>query len=404
MIRTLIVDDETLVRATLRTLVDWEALGYTIVQDCSDGGQALEYLKRNPVDVMFTDMKMPNVGGIELLRGLKESRAAPVSIALSGYDEFELVREAFRLGAYDYLLKSDLNAEILRALLEQLRQKYFQKTETQPQCRENLDTLFQAEQGQYAVVLFSIDDFSAQASRFGSNLHEKLEKPMLELARQIPRLAGRTEIRAVSPERYLLRYRVQDAARFESTLPSVVRQLQPVWRDYMNLSVSAALSDLVNETQISAAAQECEALIRMAPLYGKGAVCTPRKDAAMAKALQAMGKKCDLLLECVCTGNAAQAEIEKRLSPLCSSTAGANCGSRCFAGSACRETGRVWTELLGDLSGERRSCSRTAWSSYRGRAFALAAGISAPGRKCLCPAGSPPRSRQYPESGRFFAG
>lgn len=100
MIRTLIVDDETLVRATLRTLVDWEALGYTIVQDCSDGGQALEYLKRNPVDVMFTDMKMPNVGGIELLRGLKESRAAPVSIALSGYDEFELVREAFRLGAY----------------------------------------------------------------------------------------------------------------------------------------------------------------------------------------------------------------------------------------------------------------------------------------------------------------
>lgn len=103
MIRTLIVDDETLVRATLRTLVDWEALGYTIVQDCSDGGQALEYLKRNPVDVMFTDMKMPNVGGIELLRGLKESRAAPVSIALSGYDEFELVREAFRLGAYDYL-------------------------------------------------------------------------------------------------------------------------------------------------------------------------------------------------------------------------------------------------------------------------------------------------------------
>lgn len=291
MIRTLIVDDETLVRATLRTLVDWEALGYTIVQDCSDGGQALEYLKSNPVDVMFTDMKMPNVGGIELLRSLKESRAAPVSIALSGYDEFELVREAFRLGAYDYLLKSNLNAEILRTLLEQLRQKYFQKTETQTQCRENLDTLFQAEQGQYAVALFGIDDFSAQASRFGSNLHEKLEKPMLELARQIPRLAGRTEIRAVSPERYLLRYRVQDAARFEATLPSVVRQIQAVWRDYMNLSVSAALSDLVNETQISAAAQECEALIRMAPLYGKGAVCTPRKDAAMAKALQTMGKK-----------------------------------------------------------------------------------------------------------------
>ena len=122
MIRTLIVDDETLVRATLRTLVDWEALGYTIVQDCADGGQALEYLKDHPVDVLFTDMKMPSVGGIELLRSLRETPDAPVSIALSGYDEFELVREAFRLGAYDYLLKANLNADTLRALLEQLKE------------------------------------------------------------------------------------------------------------------------------------------------------------------------------------------------------------------------------------------------------------------------------------------
>ena len=311
MIRTLIVDDETLVRATLRTLVDWESLGYTIVQDCADGGQALEYLKGHPVDVMFTDMKMPGVGGIELLRSLHEKLDIPVSIALSGYDEFELVREAFRLGAYDYLLKSNLNADTLRSLLEQLRQKYFRETEEQTRCRENADTFFQAEPGQYAVVLFGIDDFSAQASRFGSNLHEKLEKPMLELARQIPRLVGRTEIHVVSPERYLLRYRVQDAARFEATLPSVVRQIQAVWRDYMNLSVSAALSDLVNETQLSAAAEECEELLRVAPLYGKSAVCTLRKDASVAKALREMGKNCDLLLECVCTGNTVQAEIEK---------------------------------------------------------------------------------------------
>ena len=177
MIRTLIVDDETLVRATLRTLVDWESLGYTIVQDCADGGQALNYLSGHPVDLLITDMKMPSVGGIELLRNLQGRLGAPVSIALSGYDEFELVREAFRLGAYDYLLKANLNADTLRTLLEQLKEKFFQKAAEHRQPEDVEEAFFQAEPGQYAVVLFSIDDFAAQASRFGSNLHEKLERP-----------------------------------------------------------------------------------------------------------------------------------------------------------------------------------------------------------------------------------
>ena len=311
MIRTLIVDDETLVRATLRTLVDWESLGYTIVQDCADGGQALNYLSGHPVDLLITDMKMPSVGGIELLRSLQGKLGAPVSIALSGYDEFELVREAFRLGAYDYLLKANLNADTLRTLLEQLKEKFFQKAAERRQPENAAEAFLQAELGQYAVVLFSIDDFAAQGSRFGSNLHEKLERPMLELARQIPRLAGRTFIRAVSPERYALRYRVQDPSRFETTLPSVVRQMQAVWRDYMNLSVSAAISGLVEETGLAAAADTCEGLLRIAPLSGKGAVCTLRRDGAAAQAAEQLGKSCDLLIESVCTGNTAQAETEK---------------------------------------------------------------------------------------------
>ena len=311
MIRTLIVDDETLVRATLRTLVDWESLGYTIVQDCADGGQALNYLGSHPVDLLITDMKMPSVGGIELLRSLQGRMNAPVSIALSGYDEFELVREAFRLGAYDYLLKANLNADTLRTLLEQLKEKFFRKAAERRQPEDAAEAFLQAEPGQYAAVLFSIDDFAAQAFRFGSNLHEKLERPMLELARQIPRLAGRTFIWAVSPERYALRYRVQDPSRFGTTLPSVVRQMQAVWRDYMNLSVSAAISGLVEADGLAEAMDTCEALLRIAPLSGKGAVCTLRRDAAAAQAAAQLGKSCDLLIESVCTGNTAQAETEK---------------------------------------------------------------------------------------------
>ena len=56
MIRTLIADDDALLRAALRTMVDWEALGYTLVWDCTNGLQVLELLQRTTVDLLITDM------------------------------------------------------------------------------------------------------------------------------------------------------------------------------------------------------------------------------------------------------------------------------------------------------------------------------------------------------------
>jgi len=110
MIRTVIVDDDSLVHATLRSLVDWENFGYTIVEGFHNGAQALAYLQGCLADLLITDIKMPELSGLELIRRLGESGSLPVTGGLSGYDEFELVREALRLGAYDYLLKGTLAA------------------------------------------------------------------------------------------------------------------------------------------------------------------------------------------------------------------------------------------------------------------------------------------------------
>lgn len=125
MIRTLIVDDDSLIHVTLRSLIDWESCGYVVVQDCAGGNQALSYLMERPVDLLITDIKMPGMDGLELMRQLRQSRSMPVTVVLSGYDEFELVREAFRLGAYDYLLKGNISRTSLTRLLSGLREKVF---------------------------------------------------------------------------------------------------------------------------------------------------------------------------------------------------------------------------------------------------------------------------------------
>ena len=129
MKRVLIVDDESIVRVALRSLTDWESWGYTLVKDCLDGFQALEYIRNHPVELLITDMKMPGLDGLGLIRRLKEENLLPVTIVLSGYNEFELVREAFRLGVYDYLLKSDLSAQMVGGILEKLNRLYFRESE-----------------------------------------------------------------------------------------------------------------------------------------------------------------------------------------------------------------------------------------------------------------------------------
>ena len=59
MRNVLIVDDDTIIRITLRSLVNWEEMGYHIAADAIHGQQALEYIKDHPVDLVITDMKMP---------------------------------------------------------------------------------------------------------------------------------------------------------------------------------------------------------------------------------------------------------------------------------------------------------------------------------------------------------
>ena len=129
MKRVLIVDDESIVRVALRSLIDWEKHGYMVVRDCMGGRQAVEYIKENPVELLITDMKMPDMDGLELISHLGEIGLLPVTVVLSGYNEFELVREAFRLGVYDYMLKGDLNQHALEELLDKVDRQYFKNQE-----------------------------------------------------------------------------------------------------------------------------------------------------------------------------------------------------------------------------------------------------------------------------------
>lgn len=104
--KILLVDDDIHIRVGLEKIItDHFSSGEVIVFSCENGFIASQLMVKEPIDLLITDIKMPLCSGLDLLKILNEQHYPCRSIVLSGYDDFNLVRNAMRLGASDYLLK-----------------------------------------------------------------------------------------------------------------------------------------------------------------------------------------------------------------------------------------------------------------------------------------------------------
>ena len=88
MKKVMIVEDEELILQGIRNIVDWEALGLNVVHMAHDGVEALEMWEREPVHIVVTDISMPQMDGLTLLRKIREKEEQVRFIILTGFDEF----------------------------------------------------------------------------------------------------------------------------------------------------------------------------------------------------------------------------------------------------------------------------------------------------------------------------
>lgn len=148
MVQTLLVDDDFLVRTYLKTLDSWQKAGYEVAGDVQDGEEALKVLEEKNMDVVITDISMPLMDGIELIRRIREESEKIYIIVLSCHDDFEYVKEAMRLGANEYILKNTLDEGTLYELLvksrlriESLREKSSERERAKKLIRMGSHTL-----------------------------------------------------------------------------------------------------------------------------------------------------------------------------------------------------------------------------------------------------------------------
>lgn len=115
--RILIVDDEYIMRRGIRYMIDWEEQGFQIVGEASNGKEALDLMLELKPHIVFCDIAMPVMDGIDFVRVAHKKYPDVQILILSGYDKFEYVRQALINGAVDYILKPTLNPEELCKIL-----------------------------------------------------------------------------------------------------------------------------------------------------------------------------------------------------------------------------------------------------------------------------------------------
>ncbi len=117
--KILIADDEVLICEWLEFCIAQNP-DYQLVGRAGNGKEALEIFQETEPDLILTDIKMPLMDGIELLRAVKTLRPETVVVLLTAFSEFDLARQAIREGAHDYILKTETNNEGLLAVLKQV--------------------------------------------------------------------------------------------------------------------------------------------------------------------------------------------------------------------------------------------------------------------------------------------
>ena len=114
--KVLLVDDEVLIREAIRENIHWEEMGFELIASCENGKEAMEVIRKNPPDLVLTDIYMPYVDGIELARYIHENCPYTRTIIISGYDEFEYAKQAVRYQVMEYIVKPVTPAELTEVL------------------------------------------------------------------------------------------------------------------------------------------------------------------------------------------------------------------------------------------------------------------------------------------------
>ncbi|MBD2845039.1 response regulator [Paenibacillus sp. IB182496] len=304
----LIVDDEILVRLSLKTLIPWEAHGFRIAGEAQNGREALRLMESAPCQIVLTDIRMPELDGLSLIAEIRSRWPQTKCVILSNHNDFDYVQQALRLGAVDYVLKLAWVPEELlamcRRLQDEVRQEALQLAaqdevafrldrldrETKDRLLLNLLTkqasrleIERAAEGvelafdtrRFKVALVSIDAYEAVLGENRFKSEQLLNYTVANVLGEILNGHGGGELVEISGGRFAI-----VASRI---LPELLEQLREATGAYVRISISCGVSAACSGLgTLQAGFEQAQRALERRFFRGEGAVV--RADEAGAEA------------------------------------------------------------------------------------------------------------------------
>ncbi|GGG04168.1 response regulator [Paenibacillus abyssi] len=139
MIRVVIVDDEPFIRFGIKASIDWKKEGLLVTGEFANGAEALEFLQSEPAEILITDIKMPVMDGLQLIRQALAVYPHLKIILVSSHNDFVYVREGLKLGVVDYILKHTLEPEELLQVVRNCRELIVEEEQLQERLQSARD-------------------------------------------------------------------------------------------------------------------------------------------------------------------------------------------------------------------------------------------------------------------------
>jgi two-component system response regulator YesN len=118
MLKLIIADDERIIRESIMNLISWDNLNIQLVGCCRNGLEAFQMILEKKPDIVLTDIKMPGMSGLELIKKISDEQLVIEFIIMSGYEDFKFAREAIHYKIHHYLLKPCNEEDIINAIKE----------------------------------------------------------------------------------------------------------------------------------------------------------------------------------------------------------------------------------------------------------------------------------------------
>lgn len=302
MIKIVLVDNDVLDLMQLKQLL--KVPRDCVVKDFIYPKKALSYMEKQGADILITDMKMPHMDGISLIRNARKAVPGLHTIVISSYKDFEYVKESFKEGSLDYILKHTLSEEVLKAafdqavskmeerrlkerspeVLAQSRQLMLEKLIRQLLLREISPESFEEQRKEYKVgaalneiilLVCEMDDYRSHTVDFTQADKRIFLDSVMETAKKMGETFDGTELIYMSGGEFVMLLPfgdIRSRAGMQMETVDFIRRMKSTMSRMFNLNLSIAVGEPVSAGKLPEQYDRCLQYLRRKFFEGKGKV------------------------------------------------------------------------------------------------------------------------------------